>query len=408
MSTDTATLSEPLVLPMRTRAFWQDPYPLFDAAREQHRTAVSESGEVVVLSIDDVEAISAHPLMVPLGLDALDRLGITDGPFREWRALSLNAREHDDHRRLRRLVGRAFTPMQVQRVRPLARANAHRLLDAVMARGEMDVQVDYARDVPLFTICTFLGIPDSDRHEIEALHFGTEEGFGWPMTPERRKRAEDGIVGLYDYTHRLVERRRADPQDDLVSALVHVEEEGDHLDEAELYAMVVNLIGGAIGSSQAAIANAAYLFATNPAEAVMLRDDPELDRAAVEECLRHAPPFRSTRRKALGAVQLAGIEFAEGDTVLLSRQAANRDPARFADPHRFSIARGDDRHVSFGHGPHFCLGQALARANLTEAIPALVRRCHDLELVDEPVRVPFDPAEKFESLTVRFRGVPRA
>ena len=402
------TTAEPIVLPMRTRAFWQDPYPLFDAAREQYRTAVSESGEAVVLSIDDVEAMSAHPLMVPLGLDALDRLGIFDGPFREWRALSLNAREHDDHRRLRRLVGRAFTPMQVQRVRPLARENAHRLLDAVGERGEMDVQLDYARDVPLFTICAFLGIPDADRHEIEALHFGTEEGFGWPMTPERRQRAEDGIVGLYDYTHRLVARRRTDPQDDLVSALVHVEEEGERLTEAELYAMVVNIIGGAIGSSQAAIANAAYLFARNPDEAALLRADPELDRGAVEECLRYAPPFRSSRRKALGALHIAGLDLAEGDAVLMSRQAANRDPARFVDPHRFSIARGDDRHVSFGHGPHFCLGQALARANLTEAIPAMVQRCHDLELVDEPVRVPFDPAEKFESLVVRFRGVARA
>lgn len=402
------TTAEPMVLPMRTRAFWQDPYPLFDAAREQYRTAVGESGEAVVLSIDDVEAISAHPLMVPLGLDALDRLGIFDGPFREWRALSLNAREHDDHRRLRRLVGRAFTPMQVQRVRPLARENAHRLLDAVGERGEMDVQLDYARDVPLFTICAFLGIPDADRHEIEALHFGTEEGFGWPMTPERRQRAEDGIVGLYDYTHRLVARRRTDPQDDLVSALVHVEEEGERLTEAELYAMVVNIIGGAIGSSQAAIANAAYLFARNPDEAALLRADPELDRGAVEECLRYAPPFRSSRRKALGALHIAGLDLAEGDAVLMSRQAANRDPARFVDPHRFSIARGDDRHVSFGHGPHFCLGQALARANLTEAIPAMVQRCHDLELVDEPVRVPFDPAEKFESLVVRFRGVARA
>ncbi|CAB4742212.1 MAG: cytochrome P450 [Actinobacteria bacterium] len=402
------TTAEPMVLPMRTRAFWQDPYPLFDAAREQCRTAVSESGEAVVLSIDDVEAISAHPLMVPLGLDALDRLGIFDGPFREWRALSLNAREHDDHRRLRRLVGRAFTPMQVQRVRPLARENAHRLLDAVGERGEMDVQLDYARDVPLFTICAFLGIPDADRHEIEALHFGTEEGFGWPMTPERRQRAEDGIVGLYDYTHRLVARRRTDPQDDLVSALVHVEEEGERLTEAELYAMVVNIIGGAIGSSQAAIANAAYLFARNPDEAALLRADPELDRGAVEECLRYAPPFRSSRRKALGALHIAGLDLAEGDAVLMSRQAANRDLARFVDPHRFSIARGDDRHVSFGHGPHFCLGQALARANLTEAIPAMVQRCHDLELVDEPVRVPFDPAEKFESLVVRFRGVARA
>jgi cytochrome P450 len=399
---------QPMVLPLRSREYWQDPYPTLDEARAVYRYALSESGEPVVLAIDDVEAVSSHPLLVPLGLDALDRLGITDGPFREWRALSLNARDHDDHRRLRRLVGRAFTPMQVQRVRPLARENAHRLLDRLSAQREMDVQAEYAREIPLLTICAFLGIPDEDRREIEALHFGTEEGFGWQMTPERRRRAEDGIVGLYDYTHRLVERRRAEPSDDLVSALVHVEEEGERLSEAELYAMVVNIIGGAIGSSQSAIANAALLFATYPDQAACLRADPDLDRAAVEECLRFAPPFRSTRRKALGDVHIAGLDLSAGDTVSLSRQAANRDPARFVDPHRFDISRNDDRHVSFGHGPHFCLGQALARANLAEAIPAFVRRCHDLEVVGEPQRVPFDPTEKFESLVVRYRPAARA
>jgi cytochrome P450 len=400
-------VTEPMVVPLRDPAFWQHPYPVLDAARARNRSAVSESGEPVILSIDDLESVSSHPHMATLGLDALDRLGITEGPFRDWRALSLNARERDDHLRLRRLVGRAFTPMQVQRVRPLARINAERLLDRLAPVGVMDVQADYARDVPLFTICTFLGIPESDRHEIEALHFGTEEGFGWPMTPERRQRADDGILGLYDYTRRLVAQRRSDPRDDLVSALVHAEEADDRLSEAELLAMVVNLIGGAIGSSQAAIANAAHLFATHAEQADLLRRDQSLDRAAVEEVLRYAPPFRSTRRKAVDAVEVAGLTLQQGDTVLLSRQAANRDPARFTDPHRFDITRADDRHASFGHGPHFCLGQALARANLTEAIPAFVRRCHDLELVEPPVRIPFDPAEKFESLLVRFREVTR-
>lgn len=400
-------MAEPLVLPLRSKAFWQDPYPALDDARAAHRTAVSESGEPVVLSIADLEAVSAHPAMAPLGLDALARLGITDGPFYEWRALSLNAREHDDHRRLRSLVGRAFTPMQVQRVRPAVRAHAERLLDAVAERGEMEVQDEYAREVPLFSICLFLGIPEEDRHEIEALHFGTEEGFGWPMTPERRARAEAGIVGLDDYARRLVARRRDDPQDDLVSALVHVEEQGDRLSEVELIAMVVNLIGGAIGSTNAAIANAAHLFALHPAQAQRLRDEPGLTRAAVEEVLRMAPPFRSTRRKALTPVDVAGLHLEPGQAVLLSRQAANRDPERFDRPHEFDIARGDSNHASFGHGPHFCLGQALARANLAEAIPALVTRCHDLEIEGDPVRIPFDPVEKFDALRVRFRPAPQ-
>ncbi len=393
-----------MLLPLRDKAFWQDPYPLFDAARAQHRTALSENGEPVILSIADLETISAHPSLAPLGLDALERLGIGDGPFYEWRALSLNAREPDDHKRLRALVGRAFTPMQVQRVRPLVRAHAERLLDALVPTGAMEVQADYARDIPLYSICVFLGIPEEDRHEIEALHFGTEEGFGWPMTPERRARAEAGIVGLYDYSRRLVERRRTEPADDLVSALVRVEEHGDRLSEDELLAMVVNLIGGAIGSTASAITSAAYLLATHPDQAAMLRADPGLARPAVEEVLRFAPPFRSTRRKAIAPVDVAGLHLEVGQAVLLSRQAANRDPQRFARPHTFDITRGDTNHSSFGHGPHFCLGQALARANLVEAVPALVARCHDLELTSTPWRVPFDPTERFDALPVRFRG----
>jgi cytochrome P450 len=396
-----------MLLPLRSKEFWQDPYPVLDDARARHRTAVSENGETVVLSIADLETVSAHPNMVPLGLDALERLGISDGPFYEWRALSLNARDHDDHKRLRSLVGRAFTPMQVQRVRPLVRARAEELLDTLGERGEMEVQADYARDIPLYSICVFLGIPSEDRHEIEALHFGTEEGFGWPMTPERRARAEAGIVGLYDYSRRLVEQRRRRPADDLVSALIRVEEGGDRLSEDELHAMVVNLIGGAIGSTSSAIANAAYLFATHPAQAALLRERPDLAKPAVEEVLRYAPPFRSTRRKAEVPLDVAGIHLEPGQAVLLSRQAANRDPERFARPHDFDIARGDTDHASFGHGPHFCLGQALARANLTEAVPALVERCLDLEVTATPRRIPFDPVEKFDALHVRFRGAPR-
>ena len=139
-----------------------------------------------------------------------------------------------------------------------------------------------------------------------------------------------------------------------------------------------------------------------------MRDDPSIDRDVIEECLRYAPPFRSTRRKALEPVDVIGIHLEVDDTILISRQAANRDPARFADPHRFDVRRGDHRHAAFGHGPHFCLGQALARANLTEAIPLMVRRCGDLEVTTDPIRrEPFGPTEKFEALRVRFVAHPR-
>ena len=398
----------PMTLPLRSAEFWQDPYPLFDEARAYDRTAVSESGEPVTLSIDDLETVSGHPALAPLGLDALDRLGITEGPFREWRRLSLNAQPGDDHTRLRSLVGRAFTPRQVQRVRPMVREHAHRLLDAVGDAGAMDFIADYAHDIPLYGICVYLGIDEDDRDEIQEFMVGTDEGFAWPMTDERKQRADGGIVALYDYVDRLIERRRADPGDDLVSALVHVEAAGDRLSRDELLAMVVNIIGGAVGSSEAAISNAAYLFALHPEQARVVCDDRSIDRDVVEECLRYAPPFRSTRRKALEPVDVVGVHLEVDQTILVQRQAANRDPARFDDPHRFDVRRGDHRHAAFGHGPHFCLGQALARANLTEAIPIMVRRCRDLEVITDPIRrEPFGPTEKFEALRMRFVAEPR-
>jgi 6-deoxyerythronolide B hydroxylase len=306
------------------------------------------------------------------------------------------------------LVGRAFTPRQVQRVRPLVREHAHRLLDALADMGEMDVIADYAHDIPLYGICVFLGIDEQDRDEIQTFMVSTDEGFSWPMTEERKRRANEGISALYEYVDQLVDRRRADPGDDLVTALVHVEEAGDRLSRDELMAMVVNIIGGAVGSSEAAISNAAYLFAQHPSQARLVRDDPSIDRDVIEECLRYAPPFRSTRRKALEPVDIIGVHLETDQTILVSRQAANRDPARFDDPHRFDVRRGDHRHAAFGHGPHFCLGQALARVNLTEAIPIMVRRCRDLEVLTEPVRrEPFGPTEKFEALRVRFVPEPR-
>jgi cytochrome P450 len=396
--------TEPLVLPLRDPEFWQDPYPLLAEARRRHRTARSESGEIVLLSAADVEAASSHPALVPLGLDALDRLGMGDGPFRRWRALSLNAQVGDDHNRLRSLVGRAFSPRQVERVRVQLRAHLDNLLEGTAGRT-VDVHAELGHEAPLFSICAFLGIPVEDRERIDGFMVGTEEGFSYPMTSEKQARADAGIDALYGYASELIDRRRRSTGDDLVSGLVLAEIEGDRLTHDELLAMIVNLIGGAVGSSDAGIANMVHLLATEPHEADVARGEPALVPAFVEEVLRYRPPFRSTRRKATAAVEIAGEQLEPGRTVLLSRQAANRDPERFADPDRFRVRRAQERHLSFGYGPHYCLGQALARLNLTETASAVLERWSAVELVDrEPRRVPFDPTERFE--TLRVRAVP--
>jgi cytochrome P450 len=325
---------------------------------------------------------------------------MTDGPFRRWRAQSLNAQDGADHARLRGLVGRAFSPRQVARVRDQLAAHTDALVRA-LGDGELEVHGQLGHEVPLLSICAFLGIPVEDRMRIDEFMVGTEEGFSYPMTPAKQARADTGIAALYEYVTELVERRRAAPGDDLVSALVAVEEAGDRLAPDELLAMVVNLVGGAVGSSDAGIANMVHLMATEPAEVDAVRADRALVEPFVEEVLRFRPPFRSSRRRAVRDLELAGEPLAAGETVYLSRQAANRDPARFADPHAFRVRRPRERHVSFGYGAHFCLGQALARLNLAVTAEVLTRRWRGVELCDEPRRVPFDPAERFESLRVR-------
>jgi cytochrome P450 len=390
----------PAVLPLRDAEFWQDPYPAIAVARRQYPVARSHSGELILLSAADVEEASARSDLVTLGVSALDRLGMTDGPFRRWRALSLNARDADDHSRLRNLVGRAFSPRQVSRVRQQLTGHTEALVGELEA-SEFEAHSRLGHEIPLFSICAFLGIPVEDRVRIDEFMIGTEEGFSYPMSPEKQARADSGIVALYEYVAELVARRRVRPGEDLVSALIGVEEEGDRLSQEELLAMVVNLIGGAVGSSDAGIVNMVHLMATDADEVAKVGDDPALIEPFVEEVLRFRPPFRSSRRKAVGELAIAGERLAAGETVFISRQGANRDPERFADPDVFRVERLRERHVSFGYGPHYCLGQALARLNLTVAAAVLTRRWDAVEVLEEPRRVPFDPAERFEALRVR-------
>src|SRR5262249_3486385 len=156
-----------------------------------------------------------------------DRLGMTEGPFKAWRRLSLNAQVGDDHTRLRTLVGRAFSPRQVDRVRAQVRDLVNRIVDELSDVPAIDVHAQIGHELPLFSICSFLGIPTEDRLRIDEFMVGTEEGFSYPMTAEKQQRADGGIAALYDYVTELVERRRHVPGDHLVTALLDAEDAGD-------------------------------------------------------------------------------------------------------------------------------------------------------------------------------------
>ena len=387
--------------------FWQDPYPEWRAAREQHRTAITATGEPILLAADDHDAAATDPAFGQLGLRSLERLGLTDGPFYEWRRRTMNVVDGDAHARLRGLVARAFTPRRVEAVRAETYAHARELLDTSAAQNRADFLAEYAADLPLWLICRFLGLPVDARTEIGVFLAGTEEAFTDPLTSEGRARAEAGIVALGEYVEALVDERDASPRADLVSDLLDAETDG-RVQRDELVALVVNVIGGAVGSSRAAIANTLLLVVQYPDIADWVRADPARVRPTIEEALRYHPPFRSGRRVATRAVRAFGLDLAPGDPVFLARQAANRDPVRFTDPDRFdpdrfdprrlASGRNEGRHLSFGYGPHFCLGQALARLDLDEALRAFLDHPSRWRLAVEPRRIPVTIDEQLDAL----------
>jgi cytochrome P450 len=392
----------PAVIDLTDPAFWQDPYPAYDAARRRHPTAVSQAGEPILLRAADLDVVLTDPAFENMGVRSLERLGIRNGPFYEWRTRTLAAIEGAEHDRLRSVVSRWFTPARAERLRSGIRAHAAKLLTPYLDVGIIDVVRHYAWHLPLWVICEFVGVPQEDGETIEEFLVGTEAGFTDPMTDEARLEAEGGIVALYDYVERLVGQRQQVPTGDLISRLVNRADE-PRLDRQELLALIVNIVGGAIGSSRAAIVNSLHLLLRYPEQGAVVRDRPDMLKRGVEECLRFAPPFRSGRRRAARDVDRFGLQLRAGDTLYLARQAANRDPERWERPDRFDVTRPERRHYSFGYGSHFCLGQALARIDAQEAVRVFLECCTGAELlVDNPARVPFVMDEQLRALPVAF------
>lgn len=391
-------------LDLRDPQFWLDPYPALDEARARGRTTVTHDGEVALLRADDIDQVHMDAHFAVPGLSNLEKLGIFDGPFYEWRSQAMAVMEGADHRRLRGFVGLAFAPSQMARLRGMVRERAGELIDRRHEAGEMEVLADFASDLPLWSMCRFVGIDDEDRERISQFLFGTEEGFSSPMTPERRARCEASIVALNTYVTELIGRRRARPREDVVSMVIAEQDKPDGPTDDELVSLLVNIIGGSVGSTRAAFANTILEFARHPDQADRVRADPGLVAQAVEEGLRVHPPFRFGRRVVATPVRMFDLDLAEGQSIYISRAAYNRDPARFQDPHRFDVGRPVQRHLSFGFGSHFCLGQAVARTNLQEGLGVFLGRCRNIELAREPVRIPFTVDEQLDALHLRFEA----
>ncbi len=308
----------------------------------------------------------------------------------------LLTKDGDDHRRLRRLVSKAFTPRMIEGLRPRVQDIADELIDAVEPRGEMNLVDDFAFPLPIVVICELLGIPSEDRDRFREW----SNLFVSPALTEEEQQAFGAAVEQFlEYLHELFERRRVEPGDDLVSALVQAEEAGDTLSEDELFSMVVLLIVAGHETTVSLIGNSVLALLTHPEEVERLRADPTAFPAAVEELLRFDSPVeRSITRWATTDVEVGSQTIRRGDLVIAVIGSANRDPDRFPGADRLDLARGDMKHLGFGRGPHFCLGAPLARLEAEIALRTLFDRLPSLRLAIEEKDLYWRPIPLFRSL----------
>ena len=289
------------------------------------------------------------------------------------------------HARLRGRVSRAFTPRRVEQLRSRVESLVEELLERSAARGEMDVVRDLARPLPATVIAELLGLPNELRDHFEGWSSDLAELLD-PLSGhdgiEPPKQATAAVASCF---RELLAERRREPRDDLLSAMIAVEAEGDEpLSESELVALCTLLVAAGAETTVNLIGSAAVLLLRHPGERKRLQDDLSLLPSAIEECLRFEPPVQLTDRAVVERCELGGVQLEPGEIVVAVIAAANRDPERFPEPERFDVARTGERHLSFGLGGHHCLGAALARLEAESALGGLLRRFPDFSGDPEP------------------------
>lgn len=287
-----------------------------------------------------------------------------------------------DHTRLRRLLAHAFTVRRVEQLRAGAERIAGELLDEMEKAGPpADLVTAYAVPLPGLMVCDLLGVPYADRD-----HFQDLAAAFMSITAMTDEEKLSRLGELAAYLSGLADQRREHQEDDLISALVVAQEEGDRLTADELVRLTVLLLGAGYDSTAAHIANSVYTLLQFPDQTELLRSSPELMPAAVEELLRWIPAQEISDilpRYALEDVELSGGTVQAGEPVLLAKHAANRDPRQYPDPDRFDVTRNAKGHLTFGHGPHHCIGAQLARMDLQVALTAILERFPGLRLAGD-------------------------
>jgi cytochrome P450 len=370
--------------------FKADPYPFYARLRAGapvwRTTLPDKRAAWLVTRYEDVARVLKDDTFAKDRLNAMDSQQLTKTPWVPGflKPLERNMLDLDDpdHARLRALVSKAFTPRLIERLRGRIEALSEDLLDVIERKGGAELVGEYALPIPATVIAELLGVPAEDRRK-----FHRWSGRLVSVSSSRDMlRAIPSALAFTRYLRKLIEQRRGDPRDDLITALVQAEEAGDKLDEDELLAMAFLLLVAGHETTVNLIASGALALLEHPEQAEALRSDPSLTKPAVEELLRYTSPVElATERYAREDVEIAGTTIPRGELVLAVLGSANRDEQYFANPDALDITRDPNRHLAFGRGGvHHCLGAPLARMEGQIAIYALLRRFPHARLAVAP------------------------
>lgn len=393
--TRTTAEAQMLLVQMLDPAIRADPYPVFAQIREVGPMVLPESNMVVFAGFADCDEVLRHPSSCSDGVkSSVVQRQIAEGLTPQRTATpGFLFLDPPDHTRLRKLAQQAFSPKAVRALEPEIEALVAELLDKVAESGRLDVVPDLAYPLPVAVICRMLGVPLEDEPQFSQAAALLAQGLDpiMTLTGQASDTADERLQAgewMRDYLGTLVERRRADPREDMISALIAAEEDGDQLTADEIVATCNLLLVAGHETTVNLIANAVQAMMRDPAQWTALATDPDRANVIIEETLRYDPPVQLMMRIAGDEMQIGPTRVPQGDSILLLVAAANRDPDAFDRPDVFDPDREGLRHLSFSKGPHFCLGAPLARLEARIALTELARRFPDIRLAGEPVYKP--------------------
>ena len=374
-------------------AIQADPYPHYQRLRAElpicwnGRTwLISRYSDIVAL-LNDPRMSSARVEQTFAVLPPAVREELT--PLRTVLGSRMLLSDPPQHTRLKGIVGKAFSPRMIEGRRARIEAICHQFIDRVSPRGEMEVMDDLATQLPGWAITDILGVPHDDQPRF--TRWARDQVLIYDragMTQDRTaimRQGQRSMLEMRAYLAEVIEARRQEPRDDLISELVQAEEHGDRLSPDELFGMCVALLVGGNNSTAHLIGNAILTLIHHPEALAHLRANPALIRPLTEEVLRYDSPVQATSRVVRETMDYGGQVFEAGQGIVVLFGSGNRDEAQFTDPTTFDPTRQPNRHLTFAHGPHFCLGVAIARLVSQVGILTLVERCDDLKLVRDDV-----------------------